>query len=442
MSHSNEQSLPHSNEAERYVLGAILKQPQVLDDVLPIMEDGQSFYSPKHRTIYDAMLRLHHKQEPVDIVSVNGLLQQRNELERLGGRTYVIELAEGIASTANTVHHVGTILDKAKLRTVIKNCQDVIGKAYNGEPTRDVVDNFRQLAFDIDSGKTGTDFTKLGDFNDDFLQRVDDYQTGEYWKHALRTGFSGLDKSILGMPYGGLITIAARTSHGKTQLATQIATNVAKSGVPAAFVSLEMNKMKISERVHCYEAHVDSERMKRAGLLTDDENSKLLRATARTKDYPLYVSDNPSVTPDQLLSSLRKLMIKLPDLKLVVVDYLQLMNQPGMKKASRQEVVSSITRGLKLLAIELDVVVIQLSQFNRDGGRENRKPSLSELRESGAIEQDSDIVIFCWHETNQAKIVLASWLVVAKNRDGARMPDIAMNFNFGQWAEIEERMEL
>lgn len=439
MSRSDALVLPHSAEAERYVLGAILKQPDLLENVLPVMGDGQKFYSPKHRIIYDAMLRLYNKRDPVDIVSLTQSLQQAGDLERVGGRVFIIELAENMASTANAVHHAGTIISMAKLRDVIHRCSDVISQAYEQIDCQTVIDNFRKSAFDVGVSKDDTNFVKIGDFNDEFLRRVDDYQTGEYWKHSLETGFSGLDDTILGMPYGGLVTIAARTSHGKTQLATQIATNVSRAGTPTAFVSLEMNKLTISERIHCYDAMIDSQRLKRKGMLSDEENDKLYRATTRTKDYPLYISDNPSVNPDQLLSSLRKLMIIQPTLKLLIVDYLQLMDFPALKKVNRQEIVSTITRGLKVLATELDIVVIQLSQLNREGARENRRPTLAELRESGSIEQDSDIVIFPWHEDVSPSG--PKWLIVGKNREGMAGPKIPMSFKFGQWAEIIEREE-
>jgi len=427
---------PQAIEAERAVLGSILKNPDVLEGIIPYLAENMCFYAPKHRIIYEAMLDLHRKSEPTDLISIISYLQKLGDLIEVGGRVYLAELIESVASTANVLRYAKIVEDRYRLRRLISICTETISSAYAMElSTSKIIDDWQQAAFDIGRNEHSGGFELISKYNVPFLERVGDYQSGEYWKHCLRTGFGGLDRKILGIPYGAVCTIAARPSFGKSQLALQIGQRVAMSGKSVALLSLEMPKMSLSERLHCVEANVDSMKMKRKGRLSDDEYDKLTRATHRTSQYRLYVDTNPSVTPQRLLANVRALKAKDPLLGLVIVDYLQLM-EAAVGNKSREREVASISRSLKTLAMAIpEIVVIQLSQLNREATRSDNPPQLSHLRESGSIEQDSDIVIFCHHTFGQPN---HHYLIIAKNREGEFGGKIEMNFNYGQWHEIAE----
>ncbi len=433
MSQDNQIQAPQALDAERAVLGSILKVEGVIDKVLPVLTNPLDFYAPKHRVIYRAMRAVYDRSDPVDDKMVGAELGEE-ALLKLGGRVFLYELTEDVASVANVVQYAEIVADRARRRQVISFCHETITSAYSTElETPDLIDHWQQSAFDIGRNSNNGGFQLISRYNAAFLERVGDYQSGDYWKHCLRTGFSGLDYMILGIPYGAVCTIAARPSYGKSQLALQIGQRVAKAGTSVALLSLEMPRMSLSERLHCVEAGIDSMRMKREGMLTDDETDRLTRATHRTSRYKMYVDTNPKVTPQRLLANVRALKAKDPSLGLVIVDYLQLM-EAAVGNRNREREVAAISRSLKTLAMAIEgIVVIQLSQLNREATRTDDPPSLSHLRESGSIEQDSDIVLFCHHTFDPNR----HFVIIGKNREGEFGGKVEMNFKHGQWHEMK-----
>jgi len=430
---------PEAWEMEQAVLGTILKEGNTADVVIDILDSPSHFYAPRHQTIYKAMLSLHQRGEPCDITTVAQELTEGKLLEQAGGRVYLVELAEHVASTVNVTQHAKVVLEKSALRQTIQIIGEINIECYApGAKADEVLTLLQQKAFDLGRDKLRRGFVPLKDSNSDWLQLVQDYETGEAQKRVVLSGFKGLDDVLFGFEKGTTNIIAGHTSHGKTQLALQICEHVAMNqNRPVGIVSIEMNKIRLNARLQCSIARVDYEQVKR-GKLTSEEHDRIALTCAKTSTLPIFIDDSACITPDQLLNRAR-IAVAEYGIELLVVDYLQIMNHTG--KETRERVVADLSRRMKRMAGELDIPVIVLSQLKRGDSAENRSPVLSDLRESGAIEQDADTVIFVYHHKDKNGTDLSE-LILAKNRDGKTQKTIPMTFIKGRWNEPSYREEL
>jgi len=420
---------PQSIDAEQAVLGAILKDPETWDTVAAVLK-SDDFYVPKHGTIYAACLNLLSRQEPLDITTVANALLSTGDLGKVGGRVYMVELVEGVASTANAKSYARIVHEKAVARRLIEECNEIVRSAYEqSQPVSELLDHWQQRAFEFSGGKSTTGFSPLSDDNDAWLARVESLQSGAAQKDRIKTGFSELDLRVHGLCPGELVVIAGDTGQGKTQLALQIARDVAYSqGHHVGVLSLEMGKQELNARVQCAEAWIDNDSVETAGKLKADEFDRLVQAAQRTKDNHIWVDDSTLTSTLDLLANARRLKQQ-HDLRLLIVDYIQLMDSHASEE-TRERVVSGIARWMKVIAKELRIVVVALSQITAPG--ESKEPGITSLRESRAIGHHSDIVLMIHHDAGGR-----SWVILRKNRRGPSNKRIEMTFQRGQWAQIE-----
>jgi replicative DNA helicase len=392
---------PANAEAEQSVLGAILVRPEVLDRVADVIVP-EDFYREAHGRIYKAMLDLYGKGEPVDLVTVNALLKERGQLEGVGGPVFLAGLSEQVGFATNAEKYANLVKDKAVLRRLLDCTQEIASACL--APVEDIaefLDTAEHKIFQVAEAKVRPGFSPLSALVDNEIAtleaiwgRKDGSLTG------VTSGFKDLDQYTSGFQASDLIILAARPSMGKTALALNIAFNAAyksKPPVPVAFFSLEMSKEQLVRRLLSGEGRVDASQIRRAAFLTGDEWRKLQEAAGILLDCPIYIDDTPAATVLDIRAKSRRLRAD-GKLGLIVIDYLQLM-QGRAELSSREQQISEISRSLKGLAKELQVPVIALSQLSREPEkRERKRPQLSDLRESGAIEQDADVVMFIYRD--------------------------------------------
>ena len=391
---------PASPEAEQSVLGAILLRPPGMDLVADTLSP-QDFYREAHRRIYQVMLDLFNRHEPVDLVSVNNLLKERGQLEEVGGPLFLTGLSEHVGIAANADYYARLVHDKAVLRRLLSCSQEIAGACLS--PVEDVgefLDWAEHQVFSVAEAKIRQGFLPIeGLVNQEIATleaiwgRKDDAITG------VRSGFKDLDNYTAGFQPSDLIIIAARPSMGKTALALNVAFNAAydKPQTPVAFFSLEMSKEQLVRRFLSSEGTVDASQIRRAAFLTHQEWANLQEAAGKLLDCQIYIDDTPAATVLEIRAKCRRLKAE-GKLGLVIIDYLQLMRGRG-NAPSREQEISEISRSLKALAKELHVPVVALSQLNRRvEERPNKRPQLADLRESGAIEQDADVILFIYRD--------------------------------------------
>jgi replicative DNA helicase len=419
--------LPQNIEAEEAVLGAILVNPQVITKVVETIKP-ESFYKPAHRYVYDAMLQLFNTNERIDIVSVSDVLSFNSKLETIGGRAFVNDLSYKTITTANIEYYAKIVQEKAIKRALINAGSEIVSFGYDVKPIDESLDNAERLIFDIASKKATSDLVHVKDLV------LNTYEKIEYrYEHkdellGIRTDFYELDTMMSGLQKSDLIILAARPSMGKTALALNMAVNVAiKEKTPVAIFSLEMSKEQLMQRMLCSEAEVDTQRLKTGNMQSKDWE-KLANAMNEFSQAPIYIDDTSGCTLTDIRAKCRRLKMEEKNLGLVVIDYLQLMEGGGREERMQQ--ISAISRGLKTLARELDIPVIALSQLSRAvESRTDKHPMLSDLRESGAIEQDADIVMFIYREeyyrkndddeeNSRAQSKGESEIIIAKHRNG------------------------
>lgn len=392
------QKLPPQNlESEQCVIGAILLENESLPKSLEIIGE-EDFYRESHRKIFSAMRELFEKNEPIDLMILTERLRKRSELEDVGGIEYLASLEEIIPTATNVVHHCKIIKEKAILRNLISVSNEIINKSYeDNEDVDSILDNAEKSIFEISEKKIRPAFVSI----DKILKRSFDYIERLYDRKGmitgLSTGFRELDNLTTGLQSSDLIIIAGRPSMGKTSLAITIARNAAvESHIPVAIFSLEMSSEQIGIRMLCAEAKKDSTKL-RTGYLSKSDWPDLTTAAGRLSESPIFIDDTPALSILDIRARARRLQAE-HKIGLIVIDYLQLMKVKG-KVESRQLEISEITRSLKALAKELNLPVIALSQLSRAvEQRTHKRPQLSDLRESGAIEQDSDLVLFVYRE--------------------------------------------
>ncbi|PLV60120.1 replicative DNA helicase [Thermotoga sp. KOL6] len=393
---------PHNLEAEIAVLGSILIDPSVINDVLEIIS-YEDFYLKKHQYIFKAMEELYDEGKPVDVVSVCDKLQSMGKLEEVGGDIEVAQLAEAVPSSAHAVHYAEIVKEKSILRKLIEISRKISESAYMEEDVDLLLDNAERMIFEISEMKTTKSYDHLRSIMHHVFENLENFREKAnviepgVLVTGLPTGFKSLDKQTTGFHSSDLVIIAARPSMGKTSFALSIARNMAVNfEIPVGIFSLEMSKEQLAQRLLSMESGVDLYSI-RTGYLDQEQWERLTVAASKLYKAPIVVDDETLLDPRTLRAKTRR-MKKEFDIKIIFVDYLQLMHLKG-RKESRQQEISEISRSLKLLARELDIVVVALSQLSRAvEQREDKRPRLSDLRESGAIEQDADTVIFIYRE--------------------------------------------
>lgn len=388
---------PQSIEAEEAVLGAILKQPKVLNNVVEMLRP-ESFYMPAHRLIYDAIKHLYDTNENIDILSVSETLNYSSKLETVGGRAYINDLLANTVTTANVKYYAKIIQENAIKRALINAGSEIVASGYEKQTTVDeALDSAERAIFEIASKKSTSELVHVKDIVMSTYDKIQYNYEHKGELNGVATHFYELDTLLNGLHKSDLIIIAARPAMGKTAFVLNIAQNVAiQSKVPVAIFSLEMSKEQLMQRMLCSEAEVDTQRLN-TGNMQNKDWEKLADAMNKFAQAPIYIDDTSGCTITDLRAKCRRLKMKENNLGLIVIDYLQLMEGTG--RDDRMQQISAISRGLKVLARELNVPVIALSQLSRAvEQRPNKRPMLSDLRESGAIEQDADIVMFIYRD--------------------------------------------
>jgi replicative DNA helicase len=389
---------PQNLDAEESVLGAMMLSPGAIGAVSEAL-DASDFYRESHAKIYRAALSLYAKGDPVDAITLVDELEERSELENVGGRVRIHELAALVPATANAGHYARIVREMATLRGLIRAGSEVaqLGWDRPGETT-DLVDRAEQIVFDLSQSRVTSEFAHIETLLKESFERITALYEAGVDVTGTPSGFRDLDRLTAGFQPGNLVIVAARPSMGKSALGLCIATNLAVRGeVPTAIFTLEMSKSEVTQRLMCSEAKVESQRL-RTGKLGADDWPRLTAACDKLAKAPIYVDDTGSITMMEIRSKARRLKSKEPNLGLIVVDYMQLMTT-GQTAENRVQEVSQISRQLKVLARDLDVPILAMSQLSRAvEQRHDKRPILSDLRESGSIEQDADLVMFIYRD--------------------------------------------
>jgi len=380
---------PHSLSAERSVLGSMILEREAVGQAIGLLKE-ECFYTPEHRLIFRALLELYDQNKPSDPVLLRQQLEQSQALEKVGGAEYLVRLMHAVPSAANIEHYAKVVRDKWMLRELILVAGKILQEAYshNDDP-QELLDRAEQKIFEVTQHRVSGGLEQLRQFLEETFSQLDSRE-GHYIT-GLPTGFVELDDMTSGLQNGELIIVAGRPSMGKTAFGMNVAEHIAvEEKKPVAFFSLEMSKQQVVQRLLCSRGKVDSHKLRR-NMLNDEEIAKLHTACDVLHDAPLYIDDTPGMSVMQLRAKARLLAVR-ANVAAVFVDYLQLLTSPGAE--SRQQEVSAISRSLKALARELNVPVIALAQLNRGvEGRESHRPRMSDLRESGSIEQEADLIL-------------------------------------------------
>jgi len=413
---------PQSIEAEQSVLGSMLIDKEVIPIVMEILKP-EDFYRPDHREIYDVIIELFDRAQPIDLITVSERLKLHGKLELTGGLEYLSNIATAVPTTANVKNYSKIVEEKALLRRLIRASSDIVDLGFNAtEEVTFILDKAEQGIFDILQKRSSQGFVPIKDVLVDTFNKLEELYNNKGNITGIPTGFADLDFKTSGLHNSDLILIAARPAMGKTALALNLAQNAAvHSGVPVAVFSLEMSKDQLVNRMLSSEAMVDGSKM-RSGKLEDNDWQKVAKALGPLSEAPIFIDDTPGVSITEIRAKCRRLKLE-HNLGLVIIDYLQLMSGSRSKSENRQQEISEISRSLKILAKEINVPVITLSQLSRaPETRTDHRPILSDLRESGAIEQDADIVMFLYRddyynpETDKKNI---AELILAKHRNGS-----------------------
>lgn len=413
--------LPHSLEAEQAVLGAILADSECFHKVLQVISEPEHFYKKAHQIIFQAFKSLSESNNNIDVITTTQFLKDKNLLEDIGGRSFLSALTDHAPIAANAEYYSKIVQSKSLLRNLIVAGNEIVELGYKSEEDLDkLVDKAEQLVFSLTQSKSKEDLTHIGGIVQDTWEILEEREANKGQLIGVNTGFYDLNAITAGLQKSDLIILAARPAMGKTALALNVAENVAIiEKRPVAVFSLEMSKEQLVQRLLCSRAQVDSNRI-RTGQVYPEDWARLGMAMSELGEAPIFIDDSAGLSLLELRGKCRRLKAEHGDLGLVVLDYLQLME--GSSSDNRINQISEISRGLKMLAREIDAPVLALSQLSRAvEARQDKRPMLSDLRESGSIEQDSDIVMFVYRddyynpETEKAGI---AELIVAKQRSG------------------------
>ena len=423
------------------LLGSMILDPRVVGDVLTLIEASDAFYAEKHAVIFDAVRDVYDRTQSGDLVQIAETLKDRGQLEALGGAEYMVRLAESVPSAANAVHYARIVRDKSRLRKLIDRAGQILYDAYTGsgegtEGVQEVLEKAEMAVFEVARADATDDPQRLAELLQGELERLESVEGKGI--SGLKTGYDDLDEMLSGLHDGEMIIVAARPSMGKTALALNLAEQIAMGGRSpgsgagrhraVGFFSLEMSKSAVVQRLLSAYSGIDSHRLRTGRFSKQEFQRDILPACGALAEAPVYVDDTPGLTVLGLRARARR-MVAQHDVEIIMVDYLQLLTSPSQARESRQVEVSAISRGIKALARELSVPVVCLAQLNRGSEqREGNRPRMSDLRESGSIEQDADVVALLhreeyyhpndeWKAENSDKVGLAE-LIIAKQRNG------------------------
>jgi len=412
---------PQNVDAEMSLLGAVLIDEEVLADVTEHVKP-KDFYDKRHAIIYDAIMRLYEKNKPVDLLTLTDELKRKSELDDIGGSAYLTELTNYVPTAAHAESYAEIVAQKAVRRRLIKASGEISELGYNEETTtQELLQQAEAELFAVSDQSLKQDLTSLESILTDSFDRLEELHRNKGALRGVRTGYRDLDNMTAGLQRSDLIILAARPAMGKTTLVTNLAYNVATiAKQPVLFFSLEMSKEQLVDRMLADASGVDSWNI-RTGNLSDEDFSKLSEAMGEMAEAPIYIDDTPGLSVLEMRTKARRAAHDQP-LGLIIIDYLQLMQGSGRDNGNRVQEVSEISRGLKLIARELNVPVIALSQLSRTvESRSPQIPQLADLRESGSIEQDADIVMFIYREAYynpETERENVTDLIIAKHRNG------------------------
>jgi len=428
---------PQSIEAEIAVLGSMLLDHEAIARAIETL-GVNSFYKESHKKIFSVIVKLFDENKGVDLVTIIEELRKTDSLDEVGGPAYITNLASSVPTAANFIHYAKIVKEKMFLRNLINAATTIVSDCYNSSQDVDtILDKSEQLIFDVSSRKVESRFSPLREVIKDSIETIDNLYQRKAHTTGIATGFRELDMKTAGLQPSDLIIIAGRPAMGKSALASCIAEHAAVvEKLPVAFFSLEMSKEQLVQRTLCSHARVDAHKV-RTGFLSQADWPRLVSAAGKLSEAPMYIDDSPGITVLELRTKARRLKAQF-DIKLIILDYLQLMQGPS-KAENRQQEISEISRSLKALARELNVPLIAISQLSRAvEQRSDHRPQLSDLRESGAIEQDADLVLLllreeCYNQTEENRGVAE--VIIAKQRNG---PIGKLNLTFlGEYMRFE-----
>jgi len=428
---------PQDLEAEMALLGSMMLEREAIGDVTPVIHRTESdrFYRPDHRKIFEILMALYERGDPVDLVSVRNELLRLGLLEDVGGVSYIAQLAESVPNHLHAEYYARVVRDKAMLRDLIGAAAKISESAYEqADDAKDILDRAEQVLFEVTDERISVQASQIQEELEAIFKQIESREG--HCVTGIPTGFMELDDLLSGLQRGEMIVIAARPSMGKTAFGLSVAEHVAANdNIPAAFFSMEMGRQSVAQRLLCARARVDSQRV-RKNMVSEEDIARLQGVVGELADMPLYVDDTPGMSVLELRAKTRRLFLR-HEIKIIFVDYLQLMHSPR-RIESRQQEVSEISRGLKALARELNIPVVVMAQLNRNPeGRTDKKPMLSDLRESGAIEQDADVVMLLHREDYYYKVKGEippddvrgqAEVIIAKQRNGPTA-SVKLHFN-------------
>lgn len=413
---------PQNLDAEKSLLGAVLIDEEVLADVTEVVK-ARDFYDKRHAAIFSGMLRLYEKHKPVDLLTLTDELKRKDDLDMVGGSAYLTELTNYVPTAAHAEAYADIVAQSAVRRRLIKASADISELGYDEDTTtQEILEKAEAELFAVSDQSLKNDITSIEEILTDSFDRMEELHRNKGALRGIRTGYRDLDNMTAGLQRSDLIILAARPAMGKTTLVTNLAYNVATiAKEPVLFFSLEMSKEQLVDRMLADASGVDSWNI-RTGNLSDDDFAKLSEAMGEMAEAPIFIDDKPGLSVLELRTKARRASHERP-LGLIIIDYLQLMQSNGNHNGNRVQEVSEISRGLKLIARELNVPVIALSQLSRSvESRTPPIPMLSDLRESGSIEQDADMVSFiyrpAYYEPDNPDVANITELIIAKHRNG------------------------
>ncbi len=431
---------PQDIEAEQAVIGSMLTDQDAVVAAIETLKP-EDFYREDNKLIYSAILNIYNRAEPIDIITLKAELSSMGKLDNVGGLEYIVGLPDKVPTTANVDRYIKIVEEKSMLRNLIKTANEILSMGYDQtEDVEDVMDLAEKKIFDVMQKKSKTGYTSIKDVLVESFTKLEELYNQKQHVTGVPTGFIDLDRMTAGLHGSEFILIAARPAMGKSAFALNIATYAAtRANVPVAIFSLEMSKEQVGNRILCSEALVDSNNV-RTGDLNDEELGKLAETSGELSQAPIYIDDTAGITITEMRARCRKLKLE-KNIGLVVVDYLQLIQGSG-KTSGREQEIAEISRSLKILAKELEIPVIALSQLSRAvEARDDHRPMLSDLRESGSIEQDADIVMFLYrddyyNEDSPEKNVAE--VIIAKQRAGSTgTVKLAWIGNYTKFANLE-----
>ena len=441
--------LTNNIEAEKSVLAACMLNPDAVDEIATKLVP-ENFFRPAHQLIYAGILELNTRHIPIDQISLADRLAAEGQLEAVGGRPYLVELANNTLALTNWKNHTEIVKRNSVLRDLVYASTNINALAYDApDDTNEVIEDAEKMLFEVTQKRVSSSFQNITDLLTQAFDEIDELVNNKNQMAGTPTGFTDVDKLFWGLRGGDLLILAARPGVGKTSFALNVATNAAKAGAAVALFSLEMGANQLVQRILCAEARVNLGQL-RAGNLQEGDWNAIMNAAATLSGLELYIDDTPGLS---LLEMRAKARRQLRDKKkgLIIVDYLQLMQPPSNRRDGNRAVeVAEISRGLKVLAKEMDMPLLALSQLSRAVEmRGSKRPMLSDLRESGSIEQDADIVMFIDRSMDEMEAETdgrPDWgtaeLIVAKHRNGATR-DITLSFNpeytkFGNYIDASQ----